>query len=301
MTLANYINDLLYRYDCVIVPNFGGFVTNKIGAKVNHFTHTMQPPKKQITFNTYLKHNDGLLANYVASSEKITFQQAVVKIQDEVAKWETELKEGSVEIAAVGTLSLNNENQITFEPNKQSNFLTESFGLAEVTSPAVGRIQEVAETPEVVSEEEKKTIVIPMIAKRAVAAAVVLGVGYLGWNMINNNLEQKEIAAQNEATEKKIQSATFVIDNPLPTINLNVSKEETKNFHIIAGAFQLEENATNKVNELKEAGFDAHIVGQNRLGLIQVAFASFSTKEEARKELLEIKDLVSEEAWLLEK
>ena len=26
MTLANYINDLLYRYDCVIVPDFGGFV-----------------------------------------------------------------------------------------------------------------------------------------------------------------------------------------------------------------------------------------------------------------------------------
>ncbi|CAL2103786.1 SPOR domain-containing protein [Tenacibaculum sp. 190130A14a] len=304
MTLANYINDLLYRYDCVIVPNFGGFVTNKIGAKVNNFTHTMQPPKKQITFNTYLKHNDGLLANYVASSEKITFQQAVSKIQEEVTKWEEALKEGSVEVSAVGTLSLNDENQITFEPNKQSNFLTESFGLAEVTSPAVGRMQEVvANEPTVVTteEEDRKTIVIPMFAKRAVAAAVVLGVGYLGWNMINNNLEQKEIAAQNKAADKKIQSATFVIDNPLPTINLNVSKEETKNFHIIAGAFQLEENATNKVNQLKEAGFDAHVVGKNGLGLIQVAFASFSSREEARTELVQIKNLISKDAWLLEK
>ncbi|MDA9349687.1 hypothetical protein N9R21_07960, partial [Polaribacter sp.] len=32
MTVEKYINELLYRYDCVIVPNFGGFITNKIGA-----------------------------------------------------------------------------------------------------------------------------------------------------------------------------------------------------------------------------------------------------------------------------
>ena len=75
MTLATYINDLLYRYDCVIVPDFGGFVTNRIGAKVNNYTHTFTPPKKQITFNKLLKHNDGLLANYIASAENISFER----------------------------------------------------------------------------------------------------------------------------------------------------------------------------------------------------------------------------------
>ena len=68
MIIANYISDLLYRYDCVIVPDFGGFVANRIGAQVNNFTHTFSPPTKQITFNGLLKHNDGLLANYIASS-----------------------------------------------------------------------------------------------------------------------------------------------------------------------------------------------------------------------------------------
>ena len=37
MILATYINDLLYRYDCVIVPDFGGFVTNRVG-EVPDFT-----------------------------------------------------------------------------------------------------------------------------------------------------------------------------------------------------------------------------------------------------------------------
>ena len=72
MTLSKYISDLLYRYECVIVPNFGGFVTNEISAKVNHFTHTFYAPSKQLTFNSHLQNNDGLLANYVASTENIS-------------------------------------------------------------------------------------------------------------------------------------------------------------------------------------------------------------------------------------
>lgn len=302
MTLANYINDLLYRYDCVIVPEFGGFVTNKIGAKVNHFTHTMYPPKKQLTFNSYLKHNDGLLANYIASNEKITFQEAVAKIQQEVGFWNQMLKEKTIEVASVGTLALNEENQITFEPNPNSNFLTESFGLTEVTSEAVKRLGSNKESNlPVVEEEADKGTVIPLFAKRAVAAAVVMSLGYLGWNAVQNQQQQTQFNAQKESLEKKIQSATFVIENPLPTINLNVSKETTKNFHVIAGAFSLEENATKKVAQLTEAGFEAKIVGKNASGLTQVAFNSYETKEEARIALQEIKNTVSKDAWLLEK
>jgi hypothetical protein len=78
MSLTNYINDLLYRYDCVIVPDFGGFVTNAISARVNHFSHTFYPPTKQLTFNSHLTNNDGLLANYIASSENISFKLLMV-------------------------------------------------------------------------------------------------------------------------------------------------------------------------------------------------------------------------------
>ena len=66
MILANYIKDLLYRYDCVIIPNFGGFITNKISAKFNVDSSCFYPPSKQIAFNSHLKGNDGLLANYIS-------------------------------------------------------------------------------------------------------------------------------------------------------------------------------------------------------------------------------------------
>ena len=72
MTIANYLKDLLYRYDCVIVPNFGGFVTNRISARIDADSNTFYPPTKEVGFNSHLTHNDGLLANYIASSENIS-------------------------------------------------------------------------------------------------------------------------------------------------------------------------------------------------------------------------------------
>ena len=299
MRLADYINDLLYRYDCVIVPNFGGFVTNKIGARVNTTSHTFYPPKKQLTFNAYLQHNDGLLANYIASSKNISFEEAVTFIAEEVAQWNEKLETTSVTVASVGSLSLNEAKQVVFEPNPSSNFLAESFGLAEVSTPSVERVKEVTikSLPTTTTEENKRTI--PLYVRRAAAVAVFVGIAYVGWNGVQNQ-QQEVLADQEEAVEKKIQSATFVIENPLPTINLNVSKE-ARNFHIIAGAFQEEHNAENKLAELQDKGYDASIVGKNGLGLTQVAFASYATKVEARKALEIIKESVSEDAWLLAK
>ncbi len=300
MTLANYINDLLYRYDCVIVPNFGGFVTNKIGAKINASTSTFYPPKKQLTFNAYLQHNDGLLANHIASVEKISFEKATEKISIEVTQWKKLLETTSIKVDKVGTITLNDDNQLIFEPNKNSNFLVESFGLSETESKEIKRFNEEVKTLPSLEEDETKKV-IPIFVKRAAVAAAVVGVIYTGWNGIQNKQQQEKLASQEKSLEKKIQSATFVIDNPLPTINLNVTKEEGMNFYIVAGAFQVVENAVKKVEELKNQGFDAKILGKNSWGLTQVAFDGYKTKELARKELLRIKETVSEDAWLLEK
>lgn len=298
MTLATYINDLLYRYDCVIVPDFGGFVTNRIGAKANNFTHTFTPPTKQVTFNSLLKHNDGLLANYIASAENISFEKASTAISLSVIKWKNELQSKSVEIDNLGVLSLNEEKQIVFEPKTSVNYLTESFGLATVASSAISRYkQQVKPLIPVLVEEEKKGI--PAFIKYAATAAILLTFGFAGYNGYQQNKQKEVLASQEKAIQKKIQSATFVISNPLPTINLNVVKEKVKPFHIIAGAFQFAENAEKKVTQLKAKGFDAKIIGVNKWGLTQVTFNSYSNRNEATNNLYKIQKTVSKDAWLL--
>lgn len=294
MTIASYINDLLYRYDCVIVPNFGGFVTNRIGAKKDAATHTFYPPTKQIAFNAHLKHNDGLLVNYIASTENISFEEASKNIALSVAQWKKDLQSSTVEIGSIGNLSLNTKQQIVFEPNTTVNFLTASFGLSSVETTSVKRFKQQVK-PLVLKQKESSSF----IKYAAAAAAAILLT--LGWNGYQNNQHTEAFATQQKVLEQKIQTATFIIDNPLPTINLNVSKVVAKNFHIISGAFRFPENADKKVSQLKKKGFKAQILGKNKWGLTVVTFKSFETRKEASKELRKIQRSISKDAWLLVK
>lgn len=306
MELSNYINDLLYRYDCVIVPNFGGFITNKISATLNTSTHAFCPPTKQIGFNANLKHNDGLLANYIAATEDFSFEEANNFIAKGILIWLTELKQNAIEIGIIGKMTLNAEKQLIFEPNKDTNFLRESFGLSDVIVSEKERYQEkvIPIVTEVeVKEEVKSNTGISSVVKIAAAAAILLtlGLGYQQYDTVQE--KNKLIVAQQQNIEKKIQEATFVIDNPLPTINLNVAvaKTSAKQFHIIAGAFGLMENANKKVKQLQQKGYQANVLGTNKWGLTQVSFESFETKQEATRALRKIKQNGFKEAWLLVK
>ncbi|WP_299058775.1 SPOR domain-containing protein [uncultured Polaribacter sp.] len=298
MNLANYINDLLYRYDCVIVPNFGGFVTNKIGAKINSYSHTFTPPTKQISFNNLLKHNDGLLANYVASAEKMSFEQACTAISLSVTNWQNELQSKFVTLENLGILSLSEDKKIVFEPNTKVNYLTASFGLTTVASSSISRYKQQAKpfVPIVEKEEEKR---VPLFIKIAATAAILLTLSFAGYNGYQNKQEKETIATQEKILQKKIQTATFVISNPLPTIRLNVVKEISKPYHIVAGAFKFVQNAEKKVKQLQAKGYDAKIIGVNKWGLTQVSFSSYSDRNEATNNLYKIQKTVSKGAWLL--
>ena len=307
MILDTYISDLLYRYECVIVPDFGGFITNETSAKVNHFTSTFYPPKKQITFNSHLKNNDGLLANYIASVEKIPFTDAVSKIEKEVQNWKQTLINQSLEISKIGSLSLNTDKNLVFEPATDTNYLTSSFGLNSFSSPAIKRLEYAEKVRQletiapVIHTEDSTRRKTPLFLKYAATAAILFAVGSFGWNEYNKNQYQNQLLAeqqQQEDVEKKIQQATFVITNPLPAITLNVA-EESKNYHVIAGAFREPQNAEKKVAQLIKKGYDAQILGVNKWNLTQVSYGSFADKNDALKNLRTIKRTVASDAWLL--
>ncbi len=69
MKIDQHISDLLYCYDCVIIPDFGGFVANYRSAEIDKKRNILYPPSKGIIFNKNLVHNDGLLANKIAKDE----------------------------------------------------------------------------------------------------------------------------------------------------------------------------------------------------------------------------------------
>jgi len=306
MQLETYISDLLYRYECVIIPDFGAFLTQRVSATIDDASNTFHAPKKVMSFNEQIQQNDGLLAHYVADVEKIPFEIANQKIDKRVKLLKSYLTQGeTLTFKNIGEIVFNNEGKILFEPKYHLNYLTDSFGLSQFVSPTVNR-EVYKETSEIIEK------VIPIAVtpekhqskpylKYAAVALIALTLGGFGASKFYvNQIETHNQLAQEQATQEldtKIQQATFDL-NPFPAITLNVTKQ-TGNYHIVAGAFRIEENCKKKVKQLKSDGFSARKIGANKYGLHQVVYASYEGRLDALKALRTIKKTHNKDAWLL--
>ena len=66
MKFNNHIYPLLKEYNCVVIPNFGSFVSRNISAKFSKNHSQLLPPNKEIVFNKNLKENDGVLIKNIS-------------------------------------------------------------------------------------------------------------------------------------------------------------------------------------------------------------------------------------------
>jgi hypothetical protein len=307
MKIENYIAQLLYRYQCVTVPGFGAFLTEIQSAQLVESSNSFFPPKKLISFNAYLKNNDGLLANHIAQTEKTSYEYAVSAIQYEVFNWKKTLQEtGVFSIKNVGDFCLNADRNLIFTPYDQTNYLSSSFGLSPFVSPMVKR--EIFEQQLEALEENDTIQLVPETRnKYAVlkyAAIFVLGLGLtatVGYPIYQNEIETQKIiveTAVQRQVQNKIQEATFFIESSIPAVTLTV-KEGKLPYHIMAGAFRDEDNAQRVFEDLSEKGYKAKRIERNKHGLYPVLYGSFSTYAEAEKLKNEIRAKENPEAWIL--
>lgn len=140
MSIAKYISELLFDYECVVLPGLGGFITNQRSATINRFTHQFNPPYSQIFFNKHLTANDGLLINYIALSEKVSYEIVSNQVNVFVKSVKLRLEAGEkVLLENIGTLEYDEKKNIQFEQFSEINFNTSSFGLSSLISPSIRR------------------------------------------------------------------------------------------------------------------------------------------------------------------
>jgi len=309
MQVSTYINDLLYRYECVIVPGFGAFLTQYHSAIIDEASHTFYPPGKTLLFNRQLQTNDGLLANYVASVENCSYELALQKIRNFTGKLSLQLAERQrISLNNIGEIYLNDEHSIQFIPSEKDTFSPVSFGLSIFTAPPISR--EVYQ--EATLEIEKKAPLLftsearesrPYLKYAAIGLIAISIMGLGGLKMYEGQVEKHNFVEKQKANtmlENQIQEATFVIENPLPILNLTLPKQ-SGNYHLVAGAFRVEQNADKKLQQLIEKGFAAKSIGVNKYGLHMIVYSSHENRLEAQKKLREIKNSENENAWLLVK
>ena len=308
MQIEKHISDLLYRYQCVTVPGFGAFLTETVSAHVTGSASSFFPPKKVVSFNANVKNNDGLLANHVALQEKMSYELAVIKINDVAAEWTYLLQNRNrLALKNIGEISVNNEMNWVFEPANTINYLTDAFGLTSFVSPEITR-EKLKQEVEVL--EERAPIIFTPQRKRnysylkyAAVFTVMFGAGTFGYKMYYDQqvMEQTLIVEKKvqEKVQQQIQEATFMLSNPIPSVELAIVEEKMP-YHLVAGAYRSEENANKAIAELTAAGFEnAKMLPLNKHKLYPVVYASFKTLNEAQSERRAIQKSHNAEAWLL--
>lgn len=148
ISVLDYTRKLLFEHDCVVLPDLGGFLVYFSHAFYSEQNALYHAPQKRVAFNEALKLDDGLLAHYLTINEQITREDAQKRIRQFVEDIKLAIREnGSFLLEGIGSLSINEEAKLQFEPLAYVNFYAESYGLKSIhvaqTEPAL-EIEETA-------------------------------------------------------------------------------------------------------------------------------------------------------------
>jgi len=306
-TIEHYISELLFLHDCIILPNFGGFVSNPQSVKLNKITGVLTPPSKQILFNTNLKTNDGLLITHISNKEDVSQDLAKNEVENYVAKITEKLNSSKVlRIDKIGLFTLGKEGNIIFLQDSTNNYNLDSFGMKTIHNKAVVRETIVEEKVAATIKTIRTHNNSPKTFLRAAAVIIPLvALSYLTISEQNNiNNIYTQMASLNPFTPTKVIETTNKIEEVV-IITPKIIAEEVapviisqKTYYIIAGAFAEQKNANKMLVKLNKWNYNATIVeGGN---FLRVSYDTFNSKDKAIIALNKIKQ-ENPEAWLLAK
>ncbi len=113
--------------------------------------------------------------------------------------------------------------------------------------------------------------------------------GNIRYDFVQGEISASGIEIKNVKTVPEKAVTTEVKNEASPIHNVIRTEEKNGQFALIAGAFQVIENADKFLEKLKADGFDASFAGKKD-GLQLVAYGYYSSKAEAKKALQNIKE-----------
>ncbi len=126
------------KYDCVVLPGFGGFVKHHVSATIDYVSGVVTPPRKAIGFNPQLTINDSLLIQAYIDTYDVSYPEAQTAVDAAVDAVRTTLRTtGRYELGLIGTLTRHTDGTLTFEPQQQGLVLPQLYGLPSIAMPCV--------------------------------------------------------------------------------------------------------------------------------------------------------------------
>ena len=286
MEINQYIKELLLLNDCVIIPEFGGFVANYQPAAIEK--NQFFPPNKEIAFNNKLISNDGLLINYIADSEGSNYFSAKQKVESFVEETLAQLERNrNVYFEGVGYLHYDSRENLLFEPQLKQNLLVESYGLQNFSYEKLYQRQ----IPKPAFKVEHQEAVPVIFQKRKLRKLVVTLPLLLAMALIPMKHNKEYLSKSDMGIWEALTSSTMAAPTQKPDVNVAVAPPiavvpttEQFKYFIIGGSFKSEENAINYLQYLKQHGYTGKDLGIFN-GLHRIAMKGYSTIDEAQKEL----------------
>lgn len=337
MDVLKALSHLLYQHECVVVPNFGGFLVKNGNARYNPELNRFYPPAGTVYFNADLKASDGLIANYLANEYKLSYHEA----NDAIEKWVSELRnifhsKGNIVLKGIGSFTANKENKPEFTPDENANFLSTSFGLPaftphqvvyDETRNHVVRIKKERNTGHVLGETLKWAAVLLPFAFVAtwsifnlntINSVVRSEAALFPWTFstpgksahVHLNSHQNNVAPTTErsgANTFNYKSSAGVsafagykaLHYQLNGQDASEAKYLAENgYYVIGGAFKEYKNALRYTEQMKSLGYAAGMLGMNDKGLYVVYIQSCNSQSDALVQLSNIRRSVQPKAWL---
>lgn len=153
ISMIEHIEYLMLSNDCVVVPGFGAFIAQYTSSNNCAQNSTFTSPKRSISFNASINHNDGLLANSIAKKALIPYAEALKQIEKSTTICRQALSDGSeVPFGRLGFFISNAEGHIEFIPFHHEIANDDFFGLQSFSFPTLAERNAQVATEETVSE-----------------------------------------------------------------------------------------------------------------------------------------------------
>lgn len=320
--IFKHIEFLLPSHNCVIIPDFGGFIVNMEPAIFDQ-EGQLAPPAYSIVFNQALKYNDGLLANSISEAEKTGYDAACRKIKDTVNNIKKELLlKGKVHCGNMGWMTRDENDNIAFICNENIKHPA-YYGLTGMTLQPISNIR------------HRDNRVQKRVLKYAIGSVVAAAIGILvflspiGFDYYQDQYQQSDFthtlvsAVANttfNTTEIPSVRSGIIVDNINTVVTDSTTlqndaaiKESAKQadaeqetpqrtYYIVVGGEESPTRAANLLNKIKLTGFDNAAIVESA-DRYRIYIASFYNKQEAERylDIFRIENPKYASAWLYSK
>lgn len=335
--LAQHIETLLLNNNCVIIPNFGGFVAHYSSAKWIEEESLFLPPTRTIGFNPYLKINDGLLVQSFMQAYDTDFSDATKRVKEITDLLINTLhQDGNIELYGIGRLGLTINNTYEFQPNEDGVATPELYGLSSFEIEELKLISLKGKEDKVlipnVHKSENNVYEIKInrsLLRNIVAVAVAVIAFFFLSTPVENTYIEKENYAQllsldlfanvqphiqsykTNLKPKAVRVEKVALSNITSSIQTKEQEKETIasartvtasskiKYNIIIASVSNQADAQKVIDNFKQKGYtDTSIVSGS--GRTRISLMSFTDKDEAYKKLIELKQNPAfKDAWLL--